>query len=62
LHTGKGGGAWWIAIDLAGVLWVLVAATGLVLWLQLKKRRRVGAFWLVVGTAAGALLFVLLAP
>jgi hypothetical protein len=33
-----------------------------VLWLQLKKRRRVGAFWLVVGTAAGALLFVLLAP
>jgi hypothetical protein len=62
LHTGKGGGAWWIAIDLAGVLWVLVAATGLVLWLQLKKRRRVGAFWLVVGTAAGALMFVLLAP
>ncbi len=62
LHTGKGGGAWWIAIDLAGVLWALVAATGLVLWLQLKKRRRVGAFWLVVGTAAGFALFFVLAP
>jgi len=62
LHTGKGGGAWWIAIDLAGALWALVAATGLVLWLQLKKRRRVGAFWLVVGSAAAFALFFVLAP
>lgn len=62
LHTGKGGGAWWFAIDLAGVLWVLVAATGLALWLQLKKRRRVGVFWLVVGTIAGVALFFWLVP
>jgi len=62
LHTGKGGDLWWIAIDLAGVLWVFVAATGLVLWLQLKKRRRVGAFWLVFGLAASWVLFALLAP
>lgn len=62
LHTGKGCGAWWIAIDLAGVLWALVAATGLVLWLQLKKRRVVGAFWLAVGTVVGVALFFALAP
>ncbi|MEQ1633802.1 MAG: PepSY-associated TM helix domain-containing protein [Planctomycetota bacterium] len=62
LHTGKGGGLWWIAIDLAGVLWGLVALTGLVLWLQLKKRRRVGLFWLVVGLVASIALFAVLAP
>lgn len=63
LHTGKGGGDWWwLAIDLGGVLWLLVSATGLVLWLQLKKRRRVGLFWIVFGTVVGVLLVPLLAP
>ncbi len=62
LHTGKGGGAWWIAIDLAGVLWALVAATGLALWLQLKRRRVVGIFWLAFGTIASVALFFVLAP
>lgn len=63
LHTGKGGGEWWwIAIDLAGVLWLGVAATGFVLWLQLKKRRRAGLFWLVFGTVVGVLLVPLLVP
>ena len=62
LHTGKGGDLWWIAIDLAGVLWMLVAMTGLVLWLQLQKRRRVGLFWLGVGCLAGLLLFAALTP
>lgn len=63
LHTGKGGGDWWwVAIDLAGLLWLGVSATGLVLWMQLKKRRIVGLFWLVFGLAVGVLLVPLLAP
>lgn len=63
LHTGKGGGdRWWIALDLAGGLWALVAATGLVLWLQLKKRRRAGILWLAVGTLASLALVAFLSP
>ena len=62
LHTGKGGGWWWLAIDVAGVLWVLVAGTGFVLWLQLKKRRLVGAFWLAIGLAACWVGYALLTP
>lgn len=62
LHTGKGGDAWWIAIDLAGALWVLVALTGFVLWLQLRKRRTVGIVWMVIGTAASLACYALLAP
>jgi hypothetical protein len=62
LHTGKGGDAWWIAIDLAGVLWVLVALTGFVLWLQLRKRRTAGIAWIVLGTAASLACYALLAP
>lgn len=62
LHTGKAAGDWWLAIDLAGVLWTLVGITGLMLWLQLKKRRRVGIVWLVVGALAGGLGYWGLTP
>jgi hypothetical protein len=62
LHRGKGSHAWWFAIDLAGVLWIFVAITGLVLWMQLKKRRRVGLFWLFAGTVLSWICYIALAP
>lgn len=62
LHRGKGSHAWWFAIDLAGVLWTLVALTGLVLWMQLKKRRNVGLFWLVAGSLLSWICYLVLAP
>ncbi len=62
LHTGKAAGAWWVFIDVAGVLWALVATTGFVLWLQLKKRRNFGLFWIGIGTVASIVAFVLLTP
>ncbi len=62
LHTGKAAGAWWFAIDLAGLLWVLVTLTGFALWLQLKKRHRVGMLWLAIGGAASVVGYALLTP
>jgi hypothetical protein len=62
LHTGKGGDLWWLAIDLAGLLWIFVALTGLALWLQLKKRRNIGLFWLGLGLVISVLCYLCLAP
>lgn len=60
LHTGKSAGAWWIAIDAAGILWVLSSCTGIALWLQLRRRRAAGIFWLAVGCAAALAAYLLL--
>lgn len=50
LHKGKQSGPFWIVIDVAGGLWVLAALTGIVLWVQLKKRRLLGILWITLGT------------
>ena len=62
LHKGKQSGAFWIVIDLAGVLWSLAALTGIVMWWQLKKRRFAGVAWLGVGTLGSVLVAWWLTP
>jgi uncharacterized protein len=52
LHRGTFSGKWWsLCIDIAAVLLAVASATGIVLWLYLPKRRRLGLVALVVGLA-----------
>ncbi len=62
LHRGKQSGLWWIAIDVAGLLWVVSSLTGIVLWVQLKKRRVLGTLALLGGGVLSWLGYLLLAP
>lgn len=62
LHKGKQSGPFWIVIDVAGVLWILAAVTGICLWWQLKKRRLAGVLWLVLGTLGSVAISWWLTP
>jgi hypothetical protein len=51
LHRGRySGRAWSWIIDISAVLIVLACATGVILWLALPKRRKLGIAFLIVGT------------
>jgi hypothetical protein len=51
LHRGRASGlAWRWVIDISAILIVLACATGVVLWLALPKRRKLGIAFLIVGT------------
>ena len=62
LHRGKQSGRWWIAIDVAGLLWVVSSLTGIVLWVQLRKRRALGALALFGGLVVSWVGYLFLAP
>jgi uncharacterized protein len=52
LHRGTFAGKWWgLCIDIAAVLLALASATGLILWLYLPRRRKLGLIALVIGVA-----------
>ncbi len=63
LHTGRdAGSAWrWVIDAVAGAL-LLVAITGVALWLSLRTRRKIGLIFLIIGTTACALAYVVFTP
>ncbi len=63
LHRGKYTGIGWrIIMDVCAALIVLACVTGVVLWLALPKRRRLGVAALAVGTVAALLVYLLFVP
>lgn len=63
LHRGKySGKAWSVVIDLTAILVVLASATGVVLWIVLPKRRRLGLLALATGIAVMIALYLLAVP
>ena len=63
LHRGRSSGrAWGWVIDLSAGLIVLACITGVVLWLALPKRLKLGIAFMFAGTAATVVVFYLLVP
>ena len=63
LHRGRySGAAWRWVIDISAALIVLACATGVVLWLALPRRRRIGIAALAVGVVGTVLVYLLLVP
>ena len=63
LHRGRyTGGAWSWVIDVSALLIVVACATGVVLWLVLPARRRLGIAALVLGTAVTLAIYAFLVP
>jgi len=63
LHRGRDAGeAWRWVIDASALLIVLASVTGLILWLALPKRRRLGIAWLVVGVGASVGFYWTMVP
>jgi len=63
LHRGRDAGEGWRwVIDASALLIVLASATGLILWLALPKRRKLGIAWLVVGVGASVGFYWMMVP
>jgi len=63
LHRGQNtGAAWRLIIDVCAVLFVLACLTGIVLWLALPKRRRLGTAALALGTLGALLIYFFMIP
>lgn len=63
LHKGRDAGtAWKWLIDISAVILTLASATGLVLMIYLKKRRRTGLITALVGVVALVLVYVVFVP
>jgi uncharacterized protein len=63
LHRGRDAGeAWRWVIDASALLIVLASVTGLILWMALPKRRKLGIAWLVVGVAASVGFYWAMVP
>lgn len=63
LHKGRDAGtAWKWLIDISAVILTLASATGLVLMIYLKKRRRTGLITAVVGAVALVVVYVIFVP
>lgn len=63
LHKGRDSGTGWKwLIDVSAVILTLASATGLVLMIYLKKRRRTGLITAAVGGALLVLVYVLFVP
>jgi len=63
LHRGRySGSAWSWVIDISAALIVLACITGIVMWLALPKRLKLGTTFLVLGTLAVLLTYLILVP
>jgi hypothetical protein len=63
LHRGKAtGAAWELIIDGACVLLLIISSTGLILWLHLQTRRRLGLAALAVGLALCVMVYFVFVP
>jgi hypothetical protein len=63
LHRGRyAGPGWRWVIDLSAIFIALACVTGLILWLALPKRRRLGILALVVGTLGVVAIYAVLVP
>ena len=63
LHRGRDAGeSWRWVIDASALLIVLASVTGVILWLALPKRRKLGIAWLVVGVGASYAFYWALVP
>jgi hypothetical protein len=63
LHRGRDAGrAWGWVIDTSAVLIVLACITGIVLWMALPKRRKLGIAAIFVGVVATVVVFYVLVP
>ncbi len=63
LHRGRySGPAWRWIIDVGAVLIVFACMTGVVLWLALPKRQKLGVFMLFVGAVGTILVYYFLVP
>jgi uncharacterized protein len=63
LHRGRySGAAWRWIIDITAILITVASFTGVVLWLAMPRRRRLGIAALVLGTLAVAALYLALVP
>jgi hypothetical protein len=63
LHRGRySGAAWSWVIDASAVLIVLACLTGIVMWLALPKRLKLGTAFLVLGTLAVIMTYLILVP
>jgi len=63
LHRGRDAGETWRwVIDASALLIVLASVTGLILWLALPKRRKLGIAWLVLGVGASVGFYWAMVP
>jgi hypothetical protein len=63
LHKGKGsGGPWKLLIDISAILLVFISLTGIILWVVLPKRRKLGIISLVAGTVVSIAIYWWLVP
>jgi hypothetical protein len=63
LHKGtNAGGPWGFVIDGVSILLLFISATGLLLWISLKKRLAIGFVSLLTGTAAVVAVYYLYVP
>lgn len=63
LHRGRDAGEpWRWVIDASALLIVLACITGVILWLALPKRRKLGIAWLLAGVAGSVAFYWWLVP
>jgi hypothetical protein len=63
LHRGRDAGEpWRWVIDASAALILLASITGIILWIALPKRRKLGILALVLGTALTVALYLTLVP
>jgi len=63
LHRGQfTGWGWHVIIDICAILIVVACLTGVVLWLALPKRRRLGTAILAIGTVGALVVYLFLVP
>lgn len=63
LHMGRdSGGSWSLVIDITAWLMTFVSISGMMLLLQLPKRRAIGLVAMIIGLAASVAVYVWLVP
>jgi hypothetical protein len=63
MHRGKSSGAaWGLVIDAVSIIFVIVSITGLILWSSLRSRGKHGLLTIMLGLAAGLVVYFLFVP
>jgi uncharacterized protein len=63
LHRARDTGETWrVIVDAGGVLIILASVTGVILWIALPKRRKVGIAWAILGIAGSVAFYWVVVP